>query len=219
MESTGIFNHGGSYVRVACIVREIRIESLDGVEPAGDVVRLVANGGDLGISFPRELWERAVAEAEPAPEPAQDELSELDGIKRRLKEHAEENGFATVLEDVPCGDIEGGQRFDLVLRPGGMFAVTTGYVFMQAVLPEHVARYGVAMDEETFVEGAYLLGAVASDGALAAGDETLKVLSVRGRRCSSSRFELTTELWRVLSEGLGWRNVEPVAPGATRGRE
>lgn len=196
-------------------MREIRVQSLESVETTGDEVRLLANGGDFALTFPRELWEKANAQAAPAPEPTAEELSELEELKRRLKEHAEENGFATVLEDVPCGDIEGGQRFDLVLRPGGMFAVTTGYVFMPAVLPENVARYGVAMEEETFVEGAYLLGAVVSDGALAAGDEALKVLSVRGHRCSSSRFELTTELWRSLSEGLGWRNVEPVAPGAT----
>jgi len=194
-------------------MREIRVESLDGIETSGGEVRVLANGGDLALTFPRDLWERAVAQAEPALETTEEELSELTEIKRRLMEHAEENGFATVLADVPCGDIEGGQRFDLVLRPGGMFAVTTGYVFLPAVLPEHVARYGVAMEEETFVEGAYLVGAVASEGALAAGDEVLKVLSVRGHRCSSSRFELTTELWRVLSEGLGWKNVEPVAPG------
>jgi len=200
-------------------VREIRVESLNGVETTGEEVRILANGGDLALTFPRDLWEKAIEGAEPAPEPTAEELSELEELKRRLKEHAEANGFATILEDVPCGDIEGGQRFDLVLRPGGMFAVTTGYVFMSAVLPENVARYGVAMEEETFVEGAYLVGAVASDGALAAGDEALKVLSVRGHRCSSSRFELTTELWRVLSEGLGWRNVEPVAPGGRPARK
>ncbi|MDP9425989.1 MAG: hypothetical protein M3P37_08125, partial [Actinomycetota bacterium] len=67
---------------------------------------------------------------------------------------------------------------------------------------------------ESFVEGAYLVGAVAEEGAFAgtAGDEGVKVLSVRGRACSSSRFELAPELWRVLSEGLGWRNVYPVSP-------
>jgi hypothetical protein len=108
--------------------------------------------------------------------------------------------------------MEGELRFDLVLRPAGMFAVTTGYVFVPAVLPEHVARFGVAMEEESFVEQAYLVGAVAADEALAAGDDSLKVLSVRGHRCSSSRFELAPELWRTLSESLGWRNVEPVAP-------
>jgi hypothetical protein len=40
----------------------------------------------------------------------------------------------------------------------------------------------------------------------------LKALSIRGKRCSSSRFELAPELWQVLSEKLGWKNVEPVAP-------
>jgi hypothetical protein len=28
-----------------------------------------------------------------------------------------------------------------------------------------------------------------------------------------SRFELTPELWQVLSEELGWNDVEPVALG------
>jgi hypothetical protein len=28
-----------------------------------------------------------------------------------------------------------------------------------------------------------------------------------------SSFELTPELWQVLSEELGWNDVEPVAPG------
>jgi hypothetical protein len=62
---------------------------------------------------------------------------------------------------------------------------------------------------------------VAEDRALAAGDDRLKALSIRGRRCSSSRFELAPELWQVLSEDLGWNDVEPVAPamGAGDGRE
>jgi hypothetical protein len=31
---------------------------------------------------------------------------------------------------------------------------------------------------------------------------------VRGRRCSTSRFEMAPELWHTLSEGLGWVDVE-----------
>jgi len=196
-------------------VREIRVQTLQNVETTGGEVRLLTNDGDLSLTFSKALWDEAVRQAgSAAPEPSPVELDELEALKRGLKDHAETNGFATVLEEVPCGDIEGGQRFDLVLRPGGMFAVTTGYVFVPVVLAEHVARFGVAMEEESFVEQAYLVGAVASDEALAAGDDSLKVLSVRGHRCSSSRFELAPELWRTLSETLGWRNVEPVAPAA-----
>ncbi|HKZ27698.1 MAG TPA: hypothetical protein VJ086_07385 [Rubrobacteraceae bacterium] len=33
---------------------------------------------------------------------------------------------------------------------------------------------------------------------------------MRGRRCSSSRFELAPELWQVLAE-RGWDDIEPVA--------
>jgi hypothetical protein len=51
-------------------------------------------------------------------------------------------------------------------------------------------------------------GLFADDEALLAGDENLKALSIRGRRCSTSRFEMAPELWRVLAEGLGWDNVE-----------
>jgi hypothetical protein len=67
------------------------------------------------------------------------------------------------------------------------------------------------LDEDAFVEQAYIVGVLAEVEAFAAGDERLKALSIRGRRCSSSRFELAPELWQVLCEKLGWRNVEPVA--------
>jgi hypothetical protein len=36
---------------------------------------------------------------------------------------------------------------------------------------------------------------------------------VRGRRCSTSRFEMAPELWQVLSEELGWENVETFVTG------
>ena len=76
---------------------------------------------------------------------------------------------------------------------------------------------GDVKEEDDFVEQAYLVGAVADRQALAAGDARLKALSIRARRCSSSRFELAPELWQVLSEDLGWKNVEHV--GAKGGRE
>jgi hypothetical protein len=69
-------------------------------------------------------------------------------------------------------------------------------------------RIGTCLAGDRLVEQAYAIGAVASEEALAAGDDNLKALSVRGRRCSTSRFEMAPELWQVLAEGLGWDNVE-----------
>jgi hypothetical protein len=106
-----------------------------------------------------------------------------------------------------------------VLRPAGMFAATTGYVFLPVILQEHVAEFGAQLEEDDFVEQAYLVGAVADRLALAAGDESLKALSIRGRACSVSRFELAPELWQVLSEELGWNDVEPAAPGGHLGAD
>ncbi len=190
--------------------------SLDGFEATGGGVRILVNSGDLALVFTREVWE-ALAEVSPPPEPDAGELEELEEIRRGLEEHAAENRFATVLADVPCGGESSGQRLDLVLRPAGMLAVTTGYAFLPVVRAEHVARLGMSLDEDTFVEQAYLVGAVAEEAALAAGDESLKTLSVRGRRCSSSRFELAPELWRVLFEKLGWRDVQVVSPSTEKG--
>jgi hypothetical protein len=200
-------------------MQEARVMSLEKVEVTDGMVHILANSGDLVLIFPRALWENAIEEASSPNEPTQRELEELKILARRLKEHAGENSFATILEEVPCGGSD--QMFDLVLRPAGMFAATTGYLFLPVVLPEHMARLGMSLEEDSFVEQAYLVGAVAKDRALAAGDERLKALSIRGRRCSSSRFELVPELWQVLSEDLRWKNVEPVVPtmSAEEGRE
>ena len=199
-------------------MQEVRVTSLDGVEATDGGVRILANSGDLVLVFSREVW-KALAEASPQPEPDAGELAELDALRRGLEEHAAEHKFATVLADVPCGGENSGQMLDLVLRPAGMFAVTTGYRFLPVVRAEHVARLGVSLDEDTFVEQAYLVGAVAEEAALAGtlGDESLKTLSVRGRRCSSSHFELAPELWRVLSEKRGWRDVKLVSPSTEKG--
>ena len=199
-------------------MQEVRVTSLDGFEATEGGVRILANSGELALVFPREVWE-ALAEVSPPPEPDAGELEELEELRRALEEHAAENGFATVLADVPCGGESSGQKLDLVLRPSGMLAVTTGYAFLPVVRAEHVARFGVSLDEDAFVEQAYLVGAVAEEAALAGtlGDESLKTLSVRGRRCSSSRFELAPELWRVLSEKLGWRDVKLASPSTKKG--
>jgi hypothetical protein len=193
-------------------MREFKVENLDSLEVTDSEVRILANSGDLALVFPRAIWEGMLAEASSPSGPTSEELEELATLKRRLKEHARENYFATVLEEVPYGGEGSDQQFDLVLRPKGMFAMTTGYLFSPVVSSKRVASFGTQLDEDDFVEQAYLVGAVAEERALFAGDEGLKVLSIRGRRCSSSRFELAPELWQVLSEKLGWRDVEPVAP-------
>jgi hypothetical protein len=192
-------------------MREVRVTSLQRLEATNGEVRILANSGDLTLVFPREVWESALTETVSPQEPTPEELEKLLSLKRRLKEHARENSFATVLEEVPCGDEGSGQQLDLVLRPAGMLAVTTGYLFLPVVRAEHMVRLRAALEEDSFVEGAYLIGAVAEGEALAAGDEGLKALSMRGRRCSSSRFELAPELWQVLAE-RGWDDIEPVAP-------
>ena len=197
--------------------------SLEKLEATDGEVRILANSGDLALIFPRELWESMPAEVSSPSEPATEELEELVDLRGRLEEHARENSFTTVLEGVPVGGSLGDEgpdwQFDLVLRPSGMFATTTGYVFLPVVLPEHVAQFGARLEEDDFVEGAYLVGAVADRRALAAGDESLKALSIRGKTCSVSRFELAPELWQVLSEELGWNDVEPVAPGGPLGAD
>jgi hypothetical protein len=200
-------------------MREVRVTSLERFEARDGEVRILANSGDLALVFPREVWERALTETIPSQEPTPEEIEELLALKQRLKEHARENSFATALEEVPCGDSDSDYQLDLVLRPAGMLAVTTGYLFLPVVRAEHMARLRTALKEDGFVEGAYLVGAVAEEGALAAGDEGLKALSVRGRRCSSSRFELAPELWQVLAE-RGWDDLKPVAPvGINQRRE
>ncbi len=199
-------------------MREARIRSLEKVEAADGEVRILANSGDLAFVFPRNLWEDAITRASAPSGPTQRELEELKVLARRLENHAEENAFSSILQEVPCGGEGSDLQFDLVLRPSGMFAVTTGYVFLPVVRTEHMAFFGVHLEEDDFVEQAYLVGAIAEGRALNAGDEWLKALSIRGRRCSSSRFELAPELWQVLSEDLGWKNVEPAAD-ARDGRE
>jgi hypothetical protein len=200
-------------------MREVRVTSLERFEATDGEVRILANSGDLALVFPREVWERALSETISPQEPTPEEIEELLALKQQLKEHARENSFATALEEVPCGDSDSDYQLDLVLRPAGMLAVTTGYLFLPVVRAEHMARLRTALKEDGFVEGAYLVGAVAEEGALAAGDEGLKALSVRGRRCSSSRFELAPELWQVLAE-RGWDDLKPVAPvGINQRRE
>jgi hypothetical protein len=187
-------------------MQEVRVESLDGLEVRGRELRLSANAGSLCIVFPREVWDNVLSSAETSEEPDAAELEQLQDLRSQLKAHAEEQGFETVLERVQLGGP--GLYYDLVLRPAGLLAVTTGYLFAPVIEPELMAKIGVGLAGDDLVEQAYAIGAVAKEDALAVGDENLKALSIRGRRCSTSRFEMAPELWQVLSEGLGWENVE-----------
>ncbi len=182
------------------------MESLDGLEMRGRELRLSANAGRLRIVFPREIWEHLRSSAPDVEEPNADELEELRAIERGLESHARRHDFEAVLTGIGTG--EPGLDYGLVLRPAGLLAVTTGYLFAPVVGVGLMERVGAVLVADTIVEQAYVIGAVASEEALAAGDENLKALRVRGRRCSTSRFEMAPELWQVLSEDLGWENVE-----------
>lgn len=159
-------------------MREVRVESVEGLEMLGGALRLSANAGDLEVVFPREIWERILASVSEPTQPTEEELAELE--------------------------------YDLVLRPGGLFAATTGYHFAPVVAPDLMARVGTSLEDDDFVEQAYVIGAVADAGSLAAGDDALRTLSMHGRRCSTSRFEMAPELWRTLHEKLGWKDVKTV---------
>ncbi len=190
-------------------MQEVRVESLEKLEALGGQMRLSANAGTLRIVFPKEVWDHLLANAPTSDEPAPEELAELDLLREQLEAHAREHSFNSALRGVQCGG--SGLEYDLVLRPAGLFAMTTGYHFAPVVGPDLVVRIGASLEGDGFVEQAYVIGAVAGDEALAAGDEAVRVLSVRGRSCSTSRFEMPPELWQVLSGRLGWRDVDTVA--------
>ncbi|MDQ3863050.1 MAG: hypothetical protein M3317_06060 [Actinomycetota bacterium] len=187
------------------------MESLDKLETQGSQMLLSANAGSLRILFPQEVWEDLLANAPVFEEPEPEELRELELLKERLEQYAREQSFASVLGGVECGN--SGLEYDLVLRPAGLFAMTTGYHFAPVVGPELVARIGACLEEDETIEQAYVVGAVADEAALACGGESLRVLCIRGHSCSTSRFEMPPELWQVLSGRLGWRNVETIATG------
>ena len=183
------------------------MESFDGLERRGDLVLLSANSGSLSVVFSEEAWKEATGGRASLQQPTPEELTELRRIRDGLEEHAEENAFRTVLRDVRCAGERSALSYDLVLEPAGLLAAMTGYLFAPVVDAGMVGRVGSSLGDGT-VEQAYLVGAVADEDALAAGDDGLRVLSVRGRRCSASRFEMPPELWQVLSKKLGWSDVE-----------
>jgi hypothetical protein len=186
-------------------MQEVRVESLEKLEVVGDEMRLSANAGALSIVFPKEIWDHLLTSAPTSEEPEAAELEELENLREQVKTFAKDHSFATILEGVRCGD--SGLEYDLVLRPAGLLAVTTGYHFAPMVGPDLMSRIGACLEEDEAVEQAYAIGAVANGEAFAA-DGNLKCLSIRGRRCSTSRFEMAPELWQVLSERLCWENVE-----------
>jgi len=192
-------------------MQEVRVESLEKLEAQGGQVRLSANAGSLRILFSQEVWEDLLANAPAFEEPMPEELEELNLLQEQLERYAREQSFSSVLRRVRCGS--SGLDYDLVLRPSGLFAMTTGYHFAPVVGPELVARIGAGLEDDESVEQAYVIGAVAGDAALAAGDDSLRILAVRGRSCSTSRFEMPPELWQVLSGRLGWRNVQTITRG------
>lgn len=191
-------------------MQEVRVESLEGLEARGKDLRLSANSGALSIVFPREVWEHLLASAPASEGPEAAELDELAHLGEQLEAFARENSFVTIQKGLECGE-DPEVEYDLVLRPGGLFAVTTGYHFAPVVGADLMSRVGACLEGSDSVEQAYAIGAVADDEALAAHDDNLKCLSIRGRRCSASRFEMAPELWQTLHERLGWENVETFA--------
>jgi hypothetical protein len=191
-------------------MQEVRVESLERLETLEGRTRISANAGSLSIVFPREVWENLLANAPISAEPTPEELEELARLKEQLEGYADEES-CSVLRDVPCGGT--GFAYDLVLRPAGLFAMTTGYYFARVANSGLAAGIGAGLAGDDSVEQAYVVGAVADEVAFLSGDENLRVLSVRGRSCSTSRFEMPPELWQVLSGRLGWRDVHTITTG------
>lgn len=195
-------------------MHEVRVESLEKLESLGGEVWISANSskGDVNIVFPKHVWEEVLSKAQNSNEPDKDELEELNLLKNHLEAFAKSNVFETILEDVPCPGEGSDLSYDLVLRSPELYAITTGYFFAPTIERETVEEARAALAKDDFIEQAYLIGAVAGGEALASGDDNLKVVSARGRKSTASRFEMAPELWRVLSEKLGWSNMETIIP-------
>lgn len=194
-------------------MHEVRVESLDKLESLGGEVWISANSGNVNIVFPKNVWDEILSKASKPDEPAEAELEELRRLKDRLASFARDEAFETILEDVPCGSSD--HTYDLVLRSPELYAVTTGYYFAPIIGSETVKTLRAALEHDSFVEQAYVIGAVADGEALASGDDDMKIVSVRGRKSTTSRFEMAPELWRTLSERLGWTSMETIIPEDT----
>ncbi len=159
-------------------MREVRVESLDKMEPLGGEARVSANSGDVNIVFPQNAWNDILSK-----EPSEAELEESNHLKNRLASFAKNHSFGTIFEDAPCG--ESGLSYDLALRRPELYAVATGHLFVPAAGSETVEELRAALGRDTFVERAYATGTVAS---------------IRGRKSAASRFEVAPELWRTRVE-------------------
>ena len=159
-------------------MQEVRVESLERLETLEGRMRISANAGSLSIVFPREVWENLLANAPTSAEPTPEELEELANLKEQLEGYVDE-ASCSVLRDVPCGDT--GFAYDLVLRPAGLFSMTTGYYFAPVVNAGMATGIGAGLAADDSVEQAYVVGAVADEDAFLSGDESLRVLCVRGR--------------------------------------
>lgn len=199
-------------------MHEVRVESLDKLESLGGEIWISANSGDgneVNIVFPKNVWDEILREISDTPEPTEAELDEARRMKASLEAFAKNHSFETILEDVPCG--ESSLSYDLVLRSNDLYSVTTGYFFTPAIEAGAAEKLRAALETDSFVEQAYIVGAVAMGSAFAFGNDDLKIVSVRGRKSTASRFEMAPELWRTLSEKLGWTNIETVIPDKDKG--
>lgn len=185
-------------------MQRLKVQSLQNVEMAGREVRLHLNEGELTLIFPREIWEH-VTDTPYSPEPTPEELEDLQRLKEHLFTYARENNFATVLEDYPSNN----GVFELVLRPEGFLAVSTAYFFTPVARTGDIEWVSASLPEDPVIEQAYVVSVVADPQALEMGSDEVQVLCMRDRRCTSSRFEMASELWQVLSDKMAWENVKP----------
>jgi hypothetical protein len=121
-------------------MREIRVESLQKLKVTNGEVRMLPNSGELFLAFPRRLFKGALAQASATLEPAE----ELMALKERPQGARQGEFLATVLEDISDGYEGSEQQFDPVLRPEGMFAATSGHLFVRVVEQEQIELFTCA---------------------------------------------------------------------------
>jgi hypothetical protein len=192
-------------------MHEVRVESLEKPESREGRMLLSANAGSLSIVFSQEVWENLLANAPSSAEPTPEELEELDYLNEQLEWHADEESFGSAPRDVPCG--YSGLRYDLVLRPAGLFVMTTGYHFAPVVDAGLAARIGAGLEGNDAVEQAYVVGAVADDAALLSGEESLRVLCVRAARAVPAVSRCRRSCGRCSRGGLAGETFIPLQSG------
>jgi hypothetical protein len=193
-------------------MHEVRVESLEKLESREDRMLFSANAGSLSIVFSQEVWENLLANAPSSAEPTPEELEELDYLNEQLEWHADEESFGSAPRDVPCG--YSGLRYDLVLRPAGLFVMTTGYHFAPVVDVGLAARIGAGLEGNDAVEQAYVVAGIADDAALLSGDESLRVLSACGAaRAVPAVARCRRSCGRCSRGGLAGETCIPLQPG------